>query len=514
MKIRNRLVMSFVIIISLPLFLITTTTGAILYYTMSSIRHDYNIDTDNYIVLMNPVVALNDVIKDIFCEVKDDILSDPSLLDNVDYVSTVNEELKSRHSFIVVKKEEEAVYIGNREKYKEVETILPGFGNYTADSDAGLYSVNLQPYLIRKFDFYYTDNSKGCLYILTDVNTLLPQVKSSSVKLLVSIIIVICLTALILTLWIYRGMIQPLNILRTSIYRMKNGDFNFEIQAESDDEIGMLCEDFDEMRKRIKMLMEERLASEEEMRVLISNISHDLKTPLTAIRGYAEGIIDGVADTPDKMERYVKTIYTKTNDITHLVDELSFYTKIDCNTVPYNFVKVNVEQYFSDCINDWQLDLEVKNIALKYFNYAHHGLEMIADVEQLKRVINNIMGNAVKYIDKEQGQIKVIIKETENMVSITISDNGKGIGEKDLTKIFERFYRTDASRNSSKGGSGLGLAISKKIIMDHGGIIWAESKEGEGTSISFTLKQAREEQEDENYTVLNKTNRRMGDVKW
>ena len=106
-------------------------------------------------------------------------------------------------------------------------------------------------------------------------------------------------------------------------------------------------------------------------RELISNISHDLKTPLTAIKGYSEGIMDGVADTPEKKEKYLKTIYTKANDMTSLVDELTLYSKIDCNSMPYNYLNINLDHYFTDCINELTLDLEVKNIDLAYFNYTN-----------------------------------------------------------------------------------------------------------------------------------------------
>ena len=117
---------------------------------------------------------------------------------------------------------------------------------------------------------------------------------------------------------------------------------------------------------------------------------------------------------------------------------------------------------------------------------------MIADPEQLKRVINNIIGNSVKYMDKEKGEIDIRILDELDSIRVEIEDNGKGIAAKDLPKIFERFYRTDASRNSSKGGSGIGLSIVKKIVEDHGGYIWATSKEGEGTCMHFVIRKYQE----------------------
>lgn len=279
------------------------------------------------------------------------------------------------------------------------------------------------------------------------------------------------------------------------------------MESESEDEIGMLCEDFEEMRIRLKRMIEARMQNESDTKELISNISHDLKTPLTAIKGYAEGIMDGVADSPEKMDKYIRTIYTKASDMTSLVDELSFYSKIDCNTIPYIFTNINLHGYFNDCIEELGLDLEVKNIDIGYFNYTDTSLKVIADTEQLKRVVNNIIGNSAKYIGKKKGIINVRIKELEELeefVQIEIEDNGKGIAKEDIGNIFDRFYRTDASRNSSQGGSGLGLSIAKKIIEEHGGKIWATSKEGVGTTIYFTLKKSiepKEEKEEEKEAV-------------
>ena len=125
---------------------------------------------------------------------------------------------------------------------------------------------------------------------------------------------------------------------------------------------------------------------------------------------------------------------------------------------------------------------------MNYSNLLSEKTKIIADPEQLKKVINNIIGNSIKYIDKENGEIDIRLLDEIDSIRVEIEDNGKGIAQKDLANIFERFYRTDASRNSSQGGSGIGLSIVKKIIEDHGGYIWATSKEGEGTCMHFVIR--------------------------
>ena len=288
-------------------------------------------------------------------------------------------------------------------------------------------------------------------------------------------------------------MIRPLNTLKEATKELKNGNLDYSITGNSDDEIGQLCLDFEEMRVHLKDLIEVQMQYEQDSRELISNISHDLKTPLTAIKGYAEGLIDKVADTPERQEKYLKTIYNKANDMSVLVDELSFFAKIDCNNIPYNFNLIPVTDYFQDCMEELRLDLEVKNIKLVYENEVDHSVKVLADPEQMKRVINNIVGNAVKYLGKASGKITMNIKEYKKQIQISISDDGVGIAEKDLPFIFDRFYRADASRNSKKGGTGLGLAIVRKIVEEHSGRVWAESIEGQGTTIYIALPKYLEE---------------------
>lgn len=303
---------------------------------------------------------------------------------------------------------------------------------------------------------------------------------------------VVFLTAALLIYWIYRSVSVPLEKLQKAARNIKEGNLDFEIRQESDDEIGQLCQDFEEMRLRLKANAEEKVAYDRENKELISNISHDLKTPITAIKGYVEGIMDGVADTPEKQEKYIRTIYNKANDMERLINELTFYSKIDTNRIPYRFDRINVNEYFADCVEELSIELEEQNIELAYFNYVDEDVQVIADAEQIKRVINNIVSNSIKYIDKPKGYINIRVKDVGDFVQVEIEDNGKGIATKDLPLIFNRFYRTDASRNSSKGGSGIGLSIVKKIIEDHGGKVWATSKENTGTVMYFVLRKYQE----------------------
>ena len=308
-------------------------------------------------------------------------------------------------------------------------------------------------------------------------------------------LVILIFTSVSVGLWIYRSVATPLVKLRKATQNIKDGNLDFVLDVEGADEFAELCRDFEEMRRRLKESAEEKLVLDKENKELISNISHDLKTPITAVKGYVEGIMDGVADTPEKMDRYVRTIYNKTVEMDHLINELTFYSKIDTNRIPYTFSKLNVEDYFSDCAEEVGLELETRGIQLCYANYVDSDVQVIADGEQIRRVINNIISNAIKYMDKGKGMkgiIQIRVKDVGDFVQVEIEDNGKGIAAKDLPYIFDRFYRTDVSRNSAKGGSGIGLSIVRKILEDHGGKVWATSREDIGTIMYFVLRKYQE----------------------
>ena len=307
------------------------------------------------------------------------------------------------------------------------------------------------------------------------------------------IIALIIAASLILYLWLNRSIIKPIDRLRLGTQNIRDGNLDFEIRPKTKDELGELCGDFEEMRYRLNKSEIEKEKSDAEEKELIRNISHDLKTPLTAIKGYVEGLRDGIADTPEKRERYVLTIANKVEDMDRLIDELTLFSRLDTNRIPYEFVKINVKEYFDDCVDEIQLDLDALDIVLKYVFHGGDDMYTMADPGQLKRVINNIVSNSVKYKRPEVPcNIGIEVFDEGDYIHVVMSDNGKGIPMKDLPRIFDRFYRSDESRTSPQAGSGIGLAIVKKIIEDHKGRIWADSVEGEGTTFHINLLRYKE----------------------
>ena len=343
---------------------------------------------------------------------------------------------------------------------------------------------------MKQIDFTFRDGAQGSAFVVTKVNSLISR--ELLIDMFIAILLILLFTSLMLTQWIRKGVFHPINELNVAMKNIKEGNYDYMLQTDAKGEIGDLYRNYEDMRLRLKESVEESARNEQKNRELVSNISHDLKTPITAIKGYVEGIMDGVADTPEKQDKYLRTIYNKANDMQKLINELTTYSNVENNRIPYNFRRINVADYFGDCVEEVGMDLENRNIQLNYSNLVESDTIIIADPEQLKKVINNIISNSVKYMDKRNGVIDIRLLDEVDSIRVEIEDIGKGIAQKDLSKIFDRFYRTDASRNSAQGGSGIGLSIVRKIIEDHGGYIWATSKEGEGTCMHFVIRKYRE----------------------
>lgn len=320
--------------------------------------------------------------------------------------------------------------------------------------------------------------------------------------LVLAMAVILILTSALITAWVNQDIYKPIKELSIAMRKIAEGDFDYRLPDKQEGEIGHLHDNYEQMRLQLKENAEEKMQNEKKSKELVSNISHDLKTPITSIKGYVEGIMDGVADTPEKMDKYIKTIYNKANDMDRLINELTAYSGIDSNKIPYHFHVLNIADYFQDCVEEVGLDLEQKDIQLNYTNLAPADTCIVADPEQLKKVINNIISNSVKYMGHDKGIIDIRILDEGESVRIEIEDNGKGIAAKDIGNIFERFYRTDSSRNSLQGGSGIGLSIVKKIIEDHGGYVWATSKEGEGTCMHFVIRKYTDKKENNDEVIV------------
>lgn len=491
MKFKTRVMITFFSIIILPLTL-TFIAYLCISARVMNVEHGYGLSDMDYSMVYDSAQNFEQLSKDIFIKIKNQIQNGEARLSDRSYYEELAAKIEDDNTNLIVRKDNEIFYTTNAEIAGELIHTLPAHGFIEDEEQLGYY-YNMGRKSIKQLDFVFEDGAKGSIFIVAR-NTGIVS-KKLLLDMTIAIIIIMIFTSIMLTQWIQKGVLNPVKELNVAMQRIAEGNLEYQLFVPSncDNEISELYTNYEDMRLRLKESTDEKIEQEKQNRELISNISHDLKTPITAIKGYVEGIMDGVADTPEKKDKYIKTIYNKANDMDRLINELTVYSKIDNNRIPYHFHRINVSEYFGDCVEEVGLDLESKNIKLNYSNIVDPGTMVIADPEQMKRVINNIIGNSVKYMDTDHGVIDIRILDQIDSIQVEIEDNGRGISQKDLSNIFERFYRTDSSRNSSTGGSGIGLSIVKKIIEDHGGYIWATSKEGEGTCMHFVLRKYREQ---------------------
>ena len=492
MKFRTRLWVTFAIMVIIPLVL----TAAAFFVIGTFLLRGQQLTGFNeidYSSISDSMETVGAQTQELYEKLLKQLEANPTAFEDREYLESLAEDLNRKTSYILVRKDDEIFYTGNEKAAEQIWDRLPPYGVSGTGSRTGYYFNELQKY-VKQLDFMFSDGNQGSLFIITRVSSLISR--SLLIDMVVAMVAVLVFTSFLLTQWIHRGVFEPVNQLNIAMRKIKDGNFDYRLSNDSGGEIGDLYRNYEDMRLRLKESTEEKLQQEKQNRELISNISHDLKTPITAIKGYVEGIMDGVADTPEKMDKYIKTVYNKANDMDRLINELTIYSGIDNNRIPYHFHRINVSDYFRDCVEEVGLDLDSKNIELNYANLVSPDTVIIADPEQMKRVINNIIGNSIKYMDKAKGVIDIRILDEVDSIRVEIEDNGKGIAAKDLPNIFERFYRTDASRNSSTGGNGIGLSIVKKIIEDHGGYIWATSREEEGTCMHFVIRKYREQKKE------------------
>ena len=343
-------------------------------------------------------------------------------------------------------------------------------------------------YTVQLIDLKFKDGSQGSVLLLAPVDRSATNLTSFLVLIGVTFVLTFMLSNIVVSYQLSRSILKPLHNLQGAAAEISRGNLDHPIVEEGDQEIKALCRDLELMRIKLKDSVYTQLKYEDNRKMLISSISHDLKTPVTSIKGYVEGILDGIANTPDKTERYLKTIALKAHQVDQMIDDLLLYAKLDLNQIPFDFERTDIEEYLKLCLLESEPELERSHIKISFHNeLLQQQQHVLLDRERMKRVIMNILDNSRKYISKDQGEIKILLRDTSSSLIIELRDNGSGISEGDLPYVFDRFYRSDPARSK---GSGLGLAIAKQIIEGHKGRVWAISHGEVGTSIMISLSKA------------------------
>lgn len=291
------------------------------------------------------------------------------------------------------------------------------------------------------------------------------------------VILTVCVNG-ITSWWISRSILKPLRLLSLGTKEIREGNLDTEMEYRNKDEFGDVCRDFDDMRAYLKESVEQRLKDEKRRRDLITGISHDLRTPLTSIIGYLDGLLDGIADTPEKRTRYLKAIQIRTGNLVRLVDSLSEYSRLD-NGFRYHMEEADFRDFLEQYLEISRHDAEHNHVDIEFL-YGKEKYPVRIDREELKRVFDNLFTNTVKYRTSDRSHVRIALKRTLTGTDIELifQDDGPGVPEESLERIFDSFYRADDSRSQAEKGSGIGLAVVKEIVLGHGGKVRAENREG------------------------------------
>jgi signal transduction histidine kinase len=279
--------------------------------------------------------------------------------------------------------------------------------------------------------------------------------------------------------------IRPIKELHGSAKAILNGSYQCKINYDYHGEVGEFCHDFEAMRDEIidSKEKEEKLRRNE--KELLACISHDLKTPLSSISGYVEGIRDGIVKDEEGIKRYSNIILKKSKELSKLIDDILEQSKTELKEMQIERKEIYSDDYLIEILEDLSIDVATHNMRLAIKGELPRALIFI-DTIRINQVINNIVANSVKYSEAGE-KIEVWVEDDIDKITVNIKDFGSGISIDDIPFIFNKFYRGEKHRNTNISGSGLGLTISKYIVESHGGSIKCASSLEDGTTISFTI---------------------------
>jgi two-component system sensor histidine kinase SaeS len=267
------------------------------------------------------------------------------------------------------------------------------------------------------------------------------------------------------------------------------GNYQVQVPVVGPNEFKKMANQFNEMSVNLEESFNRLRDSEASRRELIANVSHDLRTPLASIQSYVEALQDGVIEDQETFRAYLATIQSESIRLGHLINDLFELSRLDAGVELFQPETYPLEDLIVEKLQSFALQFEQKKLQVSV-NMPDYSPVVRIMPFKIKRVFANLLENAIRYAP-EESKIEIAIVPTQNQfVEVSISDQGEGIGEFEQTQLFERFYRTDKSRNRNSGGAGLGLAIAKSMIELHGGRVGVESIKGQGSRFWFTLPNA------------------------
>lgn len=289
----------------------------------------------------------------------------------------------------------------------------------------------------------------------------------------------------LLCLLLAKAMVNPIQNLTRAAEQVAAGDFSPELVSNAQDEIGVLTRTFNSMEGQLKKTLDDLKKSEATRREFVANVSHELRTPITSIRSYAETLQDS-ENLPNETEKEFLSVIVKESDrMTKIVQDLLTLSRFDAGSIEFKFERFSFEKSIHDVFNAMQLEAQKHYHSFK-LEFKTPIPEIIGDEARIEQVLINMVSNAIKYT-RNGGIISITAGQKEDVVWVSVRDNGIGIPQADVPKVFDRFYRVDKARSRDSGGTGLGLSIASEIVARHNGKLELNSHQGKGTVITMSL---------------------------
>lgn len=496
-KINTRIIISSVLAIVIPIIILSIAAGIFVF--TSSTKYDFSsVSTESYDVI-NQIQWSQTVSNMLFT-----LTGEDSEEEKLRSITQTAEGLEDFGSIIYIEKDGAVYYssVAPEEALKTAASIskIDKNKNSYYYGDEGLVIVNSVKsengdFTVIAANDTYSSSDSGTSYAPQHI---MQRLANNATAVLGVCVATFIAAIIILSLLTSKTIIGPLEKITKGANEIAKGNLDYKIDYQSTNEMGQLAQSFNDMRLRVKESIESKNRADQQQKEMIAGIAHDLRTPLTSIKGYLEGIKDGVADTPEKRVRYLETIYDSAVSMEKMLNDLLTLSKLELGTITLNCENVRISD-FTPFAAELGEELKKEDFDYSIINSTKSDPLLFIDTDRFSRVITNIISNSIKYRRSGvRGKIKLIISEYEHSVIFEIADNGTGVEPKSLTRIFDTLYREDKARSNVSDGSGLGLSVCRQIVELHGGMIWAQTNVEKGLSIFISLPKVADTEEKKN----------------
>lgn len=471
---RKSLYIKLVLIMLLLILSLMVVVGAFL---MREIRSFY---LDDFSDKMQTVFKIPDLASGLYSAANDSDAKDEMVKVLTAYFGQLGIDSRSRNYYIL-SGETGAVLTGSGTENENLSitpnilTAIGGNAGYTIDQGASYMDIAIP----------FNGTAGHFIVYIKDNRATTRELSSALFGIIGEAFLVGLVITILLCLLLAKAMVNPIQNLTRAAEQVAAGDFSPSLTSNAQDEIGVLTRTFNRMEGQLKKTLDDLKISEATRREFVANVSHELRTPITSIRSYAETLQDSDGLPRATEEEFLSVIVKESDRMTKIVQDLLTLSRFDAGSIEFSFERFSFEKSIHDVYNAMLLEAQKHNHSFK-LEFKTPVPEIVGDEARIEQVLINMVSNAIKYT-RNGGSINIIAGLKEDVVWVSVRDNGIGIPQADVPKVFDRFYRVDKARSRDSGGTGLGLSIASEIVARHNGKLELNSHQGKGTVITMTL---------------------------